>query len=63
MYFQDCFDYVFKLYKTNKPLEINLLKIYLEQVKDYKNIKMDVFITTMILLSFCGFNLKFNKNN
>lgn len=61
-YFNDCFDYVYKLYKSNKPLELNLLKIYLEQVKDYKNIKMDEFIRTIILLSFCGFSFVFNKN-
>lgn len=61
-YFQDCFDYVFKLYKTGKPLEVNLLKIYLEQVKNYKNLKMIEFIRTIILLSFCGFNFKFDKN-
>ena len=60
-YFQDCFDYVLKLYKSNKPLELNLLKIYLEQIKNYKNIKMDDFIRTIILLGFCGFNFQFNK--
>ena len=60
-YFQDCFDYVLKLYKSGKPLELNLLKIYLEQIKNYKNIKMDDFIRTIILLGFCGFNFKFDK--
>ena len=60
-YFQDCFDYVLKLYKSNKPLELNLLKIYLEEIKNYKNIKMEDFIRTIILLGFCGFNFKFDK--
>ena len=62
-YFQDCFDYVYKLSKSNKPLDLALLKIYLEQVKGYENIKMDDFIRTIILLSFCGFSFQLDKNN
>ena len=62
-YFKDCFEYVMKLYKSNKPLDINLLKIYLEQVKNYKNIKFDEFVRIIILLGFCGFSFNFDKNN
>ena len=54
--FNDCFDYVYKLYKNNKTFEPNLIKIYLEDIKGYKNIKMTELFTIMILLSYCGFS-------
>lgn len=57
--FNDCFEYVSKLYKAGKPLEVKLLKIYLEDVKGYENIKLDEFINLMILLGYCGFNINF----
>ena len=60
--FNDCFEYVSKLYKSGKPLEVKLLKIHLEEVKGYKNIKIDEFINLMILLSYCGFNINFVNN-
>ena len=47
-------------YKEGKPLDINQLKIYLEQIKGYKNIKMTEVINIMLLLSFCGFS--FDEN-
>ena len=56
--FSDCFDYVYKLYKNNKPLEPNLLKIYLEQIKGYKNISVEGFIRILVLLDFCGFHIR-----
>ena len=56
--FNDCFDYVYKLYKSNKELEPNLIKIYLEEVKGYKNIKMSDFIRLLFILSFCGFEFE-----
>ena len=62
-YFQDCFDYVTKLYKSGKQLDLSLMKIYLEDVKGYKNIKMDDFIRTVLLLGFCGFSFKFDDKN
>lgn len=58
--FEVCFDYVMSLYKDGKPLDINQLKIYLEQIKGYKNIKMTEVINIMLLLSFCGFS--FDEN-
>lgn len=61
--FSDCFDYMTKLYKSNKPLDVNLLKIYLEQVKGYKNVTMKTFINIMILLNYCGFDIDFVKND
>lgn len=57
--FNDCFEYVTKLYKDGKPLDVNLLKIHLEEVKGHKNIKMEDFINLMFLLSYCGFNINF----
>lgn len=60
--FNDCFEYISKLYKSRKPLDVKLLKIHLEEVKGYKNIKIDEFINLMILLSYCGFNINFVNN-
>ena len=59
--FNDCFEYVSKLYKSNKQLDVKLLKIYLEEVKGRKNIKVDEFVKLMILLGYCGFNINFIK--
>ena len=59
--FNDCYEYFKKLYKSGKPLEANLLKIYLEEIKGYKNIKMEEFIRIVILLGFCGFQIKYDK--
>ena len=58
---QDLLD-VIGLYKSGKPLDVKLLKIHLEEVKGYKNIKIDEFINLMILLSYCGFNINFVNN-
>lgn len=60
-YFSDCFDYVYKLYKNNKQLDMHLLKIYLEEVKGYKNIKLSEIIPMLILLGYCGFDLSYIK--
>lgn len=59
--FKVCFDYVSKLNKEGKPLDLNLLKIHLEQVNDFKNLKYNEIITILILLSYCGFNIKLNQ--
>lgn len=59
--FIDCFDYVTKLYKSNKALEPNLIKIYLEQVCGYKEtLKMVDFMRILMLLSYCGFSFTLN---
>lgn len=58
--FQDCFEYVLNLYKQNKPLEANLFRIHLEDIKGYKNIKLEEFIRIILLLSYCGFNISEN---
>lgn len=56
-YFSDSFDYVYKKYKDNKPLDVKLFKIYMEDVKGYKNIKFDEFVRIIILLTYCGFEI------
>lgn len=56
--FEVCFDYVMSLYKENKPLDFHLLKIYLEDVKGYKNIKMTEVLNILLLLSYCGFSFE-----
>ena len=59
-FFIDSFDYVYNLYKQNKPLEANLFRIYLEDIKGYKNIKLEEFIRIIVLLSYCGFIISEN---
>lgn len=56
-YFSDSFDYVYKKYKDNKPLDVKLFKIHMEDVKGYKNIKFDEFVRIIILLTYCGFEI------
>ena len=56
-YFSDSFDYVFKLYKQNKPLELSLFKIYLKDIKGYKELNLISFIRLVMLLGFCGFEI------
>ena len=56
--FKVCFDYVMSLYKEGKPLDFHLLKIYLEDVKGYKNIKMTEVLNILLLLSYCGFSFE-----
>lgn len=55
--FEICFDYVYKLYKENKPLDVKLLQIHLEQIHDFEEVKMQDFIRIVILLGYCGFNI------
>ena len=57
-YFYDCYDYVFKLYKQNKPLETNLLYIYLTKIKGYKTLNIQEFTIVILLLSLCGFQIE-----
>ena len=56
-FFTDCFLYVCDLYKKNKPLDSNLLRIHLG-IKGYDQRqpqKMEQFIRTLMLLGLCGF--------
>lgn len=61
--FSDCFDYMYKLYQQGKPLEPKLLKIYLEDIKGYKNIKLEDMVRIVLLMGLCGFHIKQDKNN
>lgn len=56
-FFIDCFNYVYNLYKQNKVLDVNLLKIHLEDIKGYKHIKFEEMLKIMFLLAYCGFSL------
>lgn len=54
--FIDLFDYVQKLVNQGKPLKINLLRIYLEEVKGH-SLKEESVIGALILVAMCGFQL------
>ena len=59
-YFQDCFDYVCSLFKKNKPLDCNLLKIHMGlKGHDKEPQKIEQFIRTLMLLSLCGFQFDY----
>lgn len=55
-YFSDAFEYVVSLYKSGKPLDTNLLKIHMTEIKNHKDTTIEGFARTMILLSLCGFD-------
>jgi len=50
---RDAYDYCMKLIHQGKPLEIDLLKIYLGQIKDYKVNDVNLY-NLIILLGCCG---------
>lgn len=56
--FSDAYEYCIKLIDQGKPLETNLLKIYLEEVKGRDINKINV-VNLFTLLGICGIN--FNK--
>lgn len=56
--FSDCFEYAMELYNEGKQFDIKLFKIYLEDIKGYKNVNMSGVINILLLLSFCGFSFK-----
>jgi hypothetical protein len=49
---------MYKLYQQGKPLEPKLLKIYLENIKGYKNIKLEDMVRIVLLMGLCGFHIK-----
>ncbi|WQJ53586.1 MAG: hypothetical protein [Wendovervirus sonii] len=51
------FQYCMKLIKNEKPLETNLLKIYLEDVH-HKNVSRIDTVVLFTLLNVCGINFK-----
>lgn len=50
---KDSYEYSRKLISQNKPLESNLLKIYLKDVKGYDLSKINL-MQIIVLLTFCG---------
>lgn len=51
------YEYCIKLIESNKKLEINLLKIYLGEIKGYDINQIDI-TQLIILLNFCGIVFK-----
>ena len=58
--FNDCYDYFKKNIKAEKPVDIELLKIYLTDIKGYDVKKINIY-QILLLLSFCGINININK--
>lgn len=51
--FNDIYDYVFKMCDANKPIKMDLMKIYLQDIKGHDVTKMDMY-PIWLLLGFCG---------
>lgn len=60
-FFNDCFEYFMKQYHINKPIDLELFKIFLVKIKGWDEDRLsnisDIF-RIFVLLTFCGFNLK-----
>lgn len=58
---QNIFNDIYNFFKKNtiagKPVKIDLLKIYLEDIKGYDVKKINIY-QMLILLSFCGIQFK-----
>lgn len=61
-YFSDMFEYVMQKHKEGKPLDMNLLKIHMTQIKDYKALTLNDFTRALVMLSLCGFQFDFQEN-
>ena len=59
--FKDTYDYIAKIIEQNKPFEINLLRIYLEEICGY-DLKKYSIITTLILCNMCGLSIEISSN-
>lgn len=57
--FKDAFEYMLELTEAKKPLDTNLLKIRLVDIKGHKNFDMIGFTQVLMLLSLCGFQFDF----
>src|SRR5574344_381608 len=65
-YFSDCFDYFMKQTKLKKPIDTSLMKIYLVNVKGWKEEELGGFMEMMrifIMLSMCGFKISTINEN
>lgn len=58
-YFTDAFAYVMRLHKENKPLDTNLMRIHMVDIKGYKGISVQEFGRVLLLLAFCGFEFSY----
>ena len=62
-YFRDTFEYVFSLYQQGRPLDTDLLRIHMTSIKSYKALTLQDFTKVMLMLSLCGFQFDFKKEN
>ena len=60
--FKIAYDYSIKLINQGKPLEVNLLKIYLQDVKG-KDINQINMVNLITLLGICGIDFKKSSKN
>lgn len=58
--FETAYEYCVKLINQNKPLESNLLKIYLEDINGIQISQINL-INLILLLSACGINFSTSK--
>jgi hypothetical protein len=58
--FNDCYEYFKKNIKAGKNIDIDLLKIYLTDIKGYDVKQINIY-QILLLLSFCGININVNK--
>lgn len=60
-FFEDCFNYFMKQYKINKPVEMDLLKIYLVNLCGWKeeDLTIEGFLRTLVILELCGFETEY----
>lgn len=59
-YFTDLFDYVMKQHLAGRPLDTNLMKIHMTEIKNHGDIKLEQFGRALLLLSLCGFQFDFS---
>jgi hypothetical protein len=62
-YFSDSFAYVMGLYKSGKPLDTNLMRIHIVDIKGYKEFRMEEFNRVLMMLSLCGFCFNYNGSD
>lgn len=60
-YFTDAFNYVMSVYKSGKPLDTELMRIHMVDIKQHTGMSLQDFTRVLMLLSLCGF--KFSGGN
>ena len=58
-YFSDAFDYVSSLNRDGKPLDTNLMRIHMTEIKNYKALTLQDFTKVLLMLSLCGYQFDF----